>query len=110
MRNTHHHMLSERQALDELASFAHRRDVEIAAVQEEYSAKWTQEKRNQAEKSGDALPGGKFPIKDQEDLDNANTLKGNSSVPNAVVERHMKKQAKKHGLRLPKSLQSNSTS
>lgn len=110
MRNTRHHMLSERQALDELASFAHRRDVEIAAVQEEYSAKWTQDKRKDAEKSGDALPGGRFPIKDQEDMDNANTLKNNSSIPQATVIRHMKKQAKKHGLKLPSSIQSNSSS
>ena len=72
----------------------------------------TPEKRRQALKEGDALPGDppKFPIKDQEDMNNANGLKGNSSIPNAVIERHMRKQAKKHGLTLPKSLQASSSS
>lgn len=107
--HSHRHM-SEREALVELGAVVGRNEAEIRRVAEEYAAKWTDEKRKAAVQSGDALPGGKFPIRDQEDMDNANTLKGSSSLPKSTVVAHMKKQAKKHSLKLPPSLQSNSTS
>lgn len=87
--------------------------TELAAVLDrhaldEYAAKWTPEKRRQALKDGDALPGDppKYPIKDQEDMDNANRLIGNGDVAKSTLVSHMKKQARKHGLKLPASLQS----
>jgi hypothetical protein len=112
VHNRRYFMMTEEQAKSELAAFAKRRDEEHAKVQEEYSAKWTPEKRKQALKDGDALPGDppKFPIKDQEDMDNANNLRNNSTLPQSLVIRHMKKQARKHGLKLPASLQGNSSS
>lgn len=107
------HHLTEREALTELGRFVGDIDAERKRtaderrkVAEEFAAKWTVEKRKQALKDGDALPGDppKFPIKDQEDMNSAHTLKGSSNVPNATVEAHMKKQAKKHGLKLPPGL------
>ena len=73
MYSKRHHM-TERQALEELGTVLDQRSAEIAKVQEEYSAKWPPEKRRQALQSGDALPGDppKFPIKDQEDMNNPN--------------------------------------
>jgi hypothetical protein len=99
--------MGEREALTELGAALGRHDADLKKASDEYAAKWTDEKRKQAEKDGDALPGGKFPIKDQEDMNSAATLAGNSKVPRATVVAHMKKQAKKHSLTLPKSLQSN---
>lgn len=90
-------------ALGTLGNMLGRIDAERAAVAEEYATKWTAEKRAEAEKSGDALPGGKFPIRDQEDLNNAVRLAGNSDVSEDRVRTHIKKQAKKHGLSLPSS-------
>lgn len=101
---------SQSHGIEELAGVLKHHHDDVQRVAEEYAAKWPDEKRKAAVKSGDALPGGKFPIRDQEDLNNANALKGNSSVAQATVIGHMRKQAKKHGLNLPKSLQSNSTS
>ncbi len=92
-----------RREQEELAAWAEQHRDSWA---EEKAAKWTADKRKQAEKNGDALPGGKFPITDQEDMDNAAGLLGNTSLPRPVVVAHMKKQAKKHGLKLPGSLQS----
>ena len=102
-----HRPRNDKEALAELAAFNDRLAAETAKVQEEYSAKWTTEKRLEALKAGDALPGSppKFPIKDQEDMNNAARLSGNSSVSRATIVAHMKRMAKKHGLALPKTLQ-----
>jgi hypothetical protein len=100
----------EREALTELGRVLDRHDADLQRVNDEYAAKWNDAKRAQAEKNGDALPGGKFPIVDQDDMDHAATLVGNSTLPKAVVVAHMKKQAKKHGLTLPQSLQGSSSS
>jgi hypothetical protein len=91
---------------DELAAFVGRQDARRQKLAEEYATKWTAEKRRQALQDGDALPGDppKFPIKDQEDLDNAVGLIGNSGLPRDTVVRHIKKQAKKYNLSLPDSL------
>jgi mevalonate pyrophosphate decarboxylase len=104
--NTRH--LSERESMTELASVLKRHEDELAKVQEEYSAKWDVGKRMQALKDGDALPGNppKFPIKDQDDMNNAAGLSGSSSVAKATIVAHLKKMAKKHSLKLPASLQS----
>lgn len=112
--NTRHQMrhMSEREALTELGRFAARRDAEHAQseaerlkIAEDHAAKWTAEKRAQAVKNGDAMPGGKYPIIDQEDMNAAAKLIGNGDAAADAVEEHMKKQAKKHGLTLPKSMQ-----
>jgi hypothetical protein len=94
------------QTLEELGAVLGAHDAERSRIAEEYATKWTAEKRQQALKDGDALPGNppKFPIKDQEDMDNAASLSGNSSVARATVVAHMRKQAKKHSLKLPASL------
>jgi hypothetical protein len=98
--------------MTELAGVLDRHEATSRQRLEEYAAKWPVAKRHAALKSGDALPGDppKFPIKDQDDMDNANRLLGSSSVPKATVVSHMRKQAKRHGLKLPGGLQSNSTS
>ena len=59
--------------------------------------------RRDATASGDAMAGGKFPIKNQKDLDNAVGLIGNSSEPKSAVKAHIRAMAKKHGLKLPDS-------
>lgn len=94
--------LSNEQAMTELASVLDR------YTEDEHAAKWTVAKRMQALRDGDALPGSppKYPIKDQDDMDNAARLMGNGDVPRATLVAHMRKQARKHGLRLPASLQS----
>jgi hypothetical protein len=96
---------SEREALTELGAFNARREAERKAMEESAANKWPMGKRLEAVKSGDALPGGLFPIKDQEDLNNAAGLAGSSKVPEATVVAHIKKQAKKHSLKLPDSWQ-----
>ena len=105
-------MRSEHDSLMELGRLVAAQNAERQRVADEYAAKWTAEKRRQALKDGDALPGpggvGRFPIKDQEDMTNAAGLLGNSSVPKATVIAHMKKQAKKHKLTLPMTLQATS--
>lgn len=60
--------------------------------------------RRDAAASGDAMPDGSFPIKNQKDLDNAVGLRGNSSHPKSAVEAHIRAMATKHGLTLPDSM------
>ena len=57
--------------------------------------------REAATTAGDAMPGGKFPIKNQSDLDNAVGLMGNSTEPKSAVKAHIRAMAAKHGLKLP---------
>lgn len=101
---------TEHEALTELGAFIDRSAAATKIIEDEYAAKWTTEKRQAAVKSNDALPGGKFPIRDQEDMNHAAGLLGNSTLPKATVVAHMRKQAKKHSLTLPKTLQGSSTS
>jgi hypothetical protein len=104
MFNTRSRRMGEREVQNGLSAALNNYRVALNAVNEEYAAKWNDAKRKQAEKSGDALPGGKFPIVDQEDMDHAATLIGNTYLPRATVVAHMRKQAKKHSLKLPDSL------
>lgn len=78
--------------------------VDLQKVAEEYATKWTAEKRRDAIKTGDAMADGKFPIRDQEDLNNAVRLAGSSTTAKASVIAHIKAMAKKHSLTLPPSL------
>jgi phage head maturation protease len=56
--------------------------------------------RRAAANSGDALPDGSFPIKNQSDLDNAVRLAGRGKNPKAA-KAHIRAMAAKHGLKLP---------
>jgi hypothetical protein len=108
--------MRDRDTKRDLEEFAARRDEDARQLQTwatEHASKWAQEEnaakynaqqRRDAAKRGDALPDGSFPIMDQEDMNNAATLAGNSSHPKATVHAHMKKQAKKKGLKLPDSV------
>lgn len=103
---------TEQAGMTELAGVLGRHDTDRKRVAEEFAAKWNDDKRRQAVKDGNALPGpdgvGRFPITDQADMDHAAGLVGSSKTPRPVVEAHMKRMAKKHGLTLPKTLQSSS--
>jgi hypothetical protein len=52
---------------------------------------------------GDAMADGKFPIANQSELDAAVHLIGNSTEPADSIKAHIRKQAKKYGLKLPDS-------
>jgi hypothetical protein len=89
--------------MEELASVLDRYDAEQGQVAEEYASRWPQAKRDQAVKSGDAMPGGRFPVESQKDLDDAVRLIGKTKLSKAAVIAHLKKMAKKHSLKLPAS-------
>ena len=95
--------LTSGQALEELGAVLDRHDAEIAQVEEEYARRWPQGKRDQAVKSGNAMPGGHFPIETQDDLDSAVTLVGRTKLSKSAVVSHIKAMAKKHSLKLPAS-------
>lgn len=97
-------IMSEEEALADLKGTVERHTAEDRRVVEEYAAKWTAEKRKQAEKNGDAMPGGKYPIVDQQDMNAAARLMGSGDVSSDAIEEHMKRMAKKHGLKLPMSI------
>lgn len=59
-------------------------------------------RRRKLTQTGDAMPGGRYPIKNQKDLNNAARLSGHSS-DQAAVRAHIRDEAKKHGLSLPDS-------
>lgn len=61
------------------------------------------ERKDLAEK-GEAMPDGKFPIRNSQDLKDAIRLSGNSSTPKSEVKKWIKKRAKELGLEseLPK--------
>lgn len=61
--------------------------------------------RRDAVGEGDAMPGGRFPIENQGDLDNAVHLIGQADDQDAVRS-HIRAMAKKHGLKLPESMES----
>lgn len=59
-------------------------------------------RRRKLTQTGDAMPGGRYPIKNQKDLNNAARLSGHSS-DQAMVRAHIRAEAAKHGLSLPNS-------
>jgi hypothetical protein len=56
------------------------------------------EEREEAEEKGHAMPGGKYPIENEEDLDNAIKLAGHGSAPESSIHEHIKKRARELGL------------
>lgn len=96
--------MADSQITEELGAALMRHEQAQRRAVEEYAAKWTAEKRRDAAKRGDALADGSYPIIDQEDMANAARLLGNGSASKPTVVAHMKKQARKHGLKLPDSL------
>lgn len=71
-----------------------------AMTHHEYARKFSQEERDRAEKQGNAMPGGRYPIENQDDLDNAVEDWIRTGRPSAVGA-HIHAQAKKLGLKLP---------
>jgi hypothetical protein len=66
----------------------------------EYSRKFSAEDREQYERSGDAMAGGRFPIRTQDDLNDAVDDYYRTGRPSAVAA-HIHAMAKKHKLTLP---------
>jgi hypothetical protein len=63
---------------------------------------FSQKERDEAADSGAALSDGSYPIKSQEDLNNAVRLRGKSkSHSKAAVEAHIRRRAKALGLKVP---------
>lgn len=59
---------------------------------------FSEKQREEAEDKGDALPGGKLPIEDAEDLENAEHLKGKvKGVPKSEVDSYMKRKEHEFG-------------
>lgn len=71
-----------------------------AVAMTEYARKWSQDERDRAEKQGNAMPGGRYPIENQDDLDNAVEDYIRTGRPSSVAA-HLHAMAKKHGLKLP---------
>lgn len=62
----------------------------------------SQAERDEAVRSGDAFPDGKYPIRTQKQANNAWKLRNNSKDHSeASVVAHIRKQVKKHGLEMP---------
>lgn len=67
---------------------------------------FTVAKRAAYKKTGDTMDDGAYPVRTQSDLDDAARLIGNSkSHSRADIESHLRRMAKKHGLKLPAFLQ-----
>ena len=59
---------------------------------------FTEKRRKQDAAKGDALPGGKLPVEDEQDLENAEHLKGKvKGVPKAEVDSYMRKKEEEFG-------------
>lgn len=71
-----------------------------AAKHHEYARKFSQDERDQAAKDGNAMPGGRYPIYNQDDLDDAVEDYIRTGRPSAVAA-HIHAMAKKLGLKLP---------
>lgn len=71
-----------------------------AAHHHETARKFSQDERDQAAKDGAAMPGGRYPIYSQDDLDNAVEDWIRTGRPSSVAA-HLHAQAKKLGLKLP---------
>lgn len=72
----------------------------------EFASKYSQEQRDKAAKEGAALKDGSFPIYDQEDVNNADNLKGNGKAAKSTVEGHIRKRVQQLNLKLPDSMKS----
>ena len=70
-------------------------DDEIA---EESRKAYSQDDRDEMAKSGEAMPDGSYPIKNEADLKNATHLVGNGGASKAAVKAHIIKRAKALGL------------
>lgn len=69
----------------------------------EYSRKFSQDDRDSYARAGDALPGGRYPIRTQDDLNDAVDDYYRTGRPSAVAA-HIHAMAKKHKLTLPPEL------
>lgn len=59
---------------------------------------FSKKQREKAESKGDALPGGKLPVENEQDFENAEHLKGKvKGVPKSEVSSYMKEKAKEYG-------------
>lgn len=56
------------------------------------------EEREHLEREGHAMPGGKYPIENEEDLENAIRLAGHGSAPASEIHAHIKRRAAELGL------------
>ena len=72
--------------------------LDIASIKEVdediHKATFTEEEREKLADEGEALPDGKYPIRNASDLRNAIRLVGNSKLPKSEVEAWIKKRAK----------------
>lgn len=59
--------------------------------------------RKSAEKSGDTMEGGKYPIRNQSEANKAWDLRNSGKADEASVVAHIRAQVKKHGLTMPGS-------
>lgn len=66
-------------------------------VDEIVKTKWNQAKRDAAEAAGHAMPGGKYPIEDASDVEDAVGLVGNGTAPKKKIRAHIMAQAKRIG-------------
>lgn len=57
--------------------------------------------RKSAEKSGDTMAGGKYPVRNQAEADKAWNLRNNGDADEASVVAHIRAMVKKHGLTMP---------
>lgn len=65
---------------------------------DEVEKSFTEEERRELAKKGEAMPDGKFPIRNGHDLKNAIKLRNNSDLPEATVKAWIIKRAKALGL------------
>jgi hypothetical protein len=96
-------LLGRDHEMQELAAWAGE-NVAAWKVDEEFGRSFSAEQRKKAAKEGASLPDGSFPIYSQEDVDNANKLRGKGGAATATVIAHIKKRVKSLGLKMPPSL------
>lgn len=70
----------------------------LAASADIEKRKFTADQRRQAAHTGAAMPGGRYPIEDADDLDNAITAYGRGGGDKTAIQNHIKKRAKALGL------------
>lgn len=69
----------------------------FAAYDAECREKYSDKDREEMAKSGEAMPDGSYPIRDQEDLDNAIHAVGRGNASHDAIRRHIIKRAKALG-------------
>jgi HK97 family phage prohead protease len=72
-------------------------EASMSTTEDETRRTFTADERKNAAKKGAAMPGGKFPILNEQDLKNAIRLAGHASDP-AAARAHIKKRARALGL------------